>query len=427
MSAQTTIKNLLKTLKPLLKKIKFFSLVIILFFLVFNPNAKFISADQTVEDLNKAISEKREEIKKLEESSANLEKEIQEKQNEQRNLENQIGLLDKEIAKAESEIKKTELEIAKIELEIKGVDRKIKTQIAEIEDQKKVLSEYLRVIRQYDSKSPIELFFGFDSFSKFLDQAEYLETLENKGQETLDKIQKLKGELQWQKRVLEAKNEKLSELRDTLSSKKENLDGEKQSKDRLLEVTKQQEEKYQQLLEESKKDYEQTNSDISSLETEIERKLAEQVQNKSKPEDYKEYTGKGNLSWPVSARRISAYFMDPSYTRYFGVPHYGIDIPTAQGSIIRAPADGYVVKYRNAGFGYSYVLLHHGGGLSTVYGHVLAALVAEGSYVKKSDPIAKSGGAPGTLGAGWMTTGPHLHFETRVNGSAVNPFNFLSK
>ncbi|MBU1119212.1 peptidoglycan DD-metalloendopeptidase family protein [Patescibacteria group bacterium] len=385
-----------------------------------------LKAENSVEELNREIGEKKEKIKKIEEGTENLEQEIEEKQKEKQSLENQLDILEKEIAKTESEIKKAQLEIEKITLEISGVQSKIQEKEEEVEDQKKVLSEYIRLIQQYDARSPLELLLGSESFSAVLDQAEYVETLESKGQETLDDIQDLKSELQWHMQVLEAKNDKQKALEAELTTKNKTLTSERQGKDRLLAVTEEQEDKYQELLVESRKEYESANTEISGLEGQVQKKLQEQQASKERPSDFQEYSGSGALAWPVQPKRgISAEFMDPSYKNYFGVPHYAIDIPTPQNSTIYAPADGYVVKYRNAGYGYSYLMIHHGNGLSTVYGHVTSSLVAEGSYVKQGDPVATSGGAPGTPGAGWMTTGPHLHFETRMNGKPVNPRNFL--
>ncbi|MFH2104616.1 MAG: M23 family metallopeptidase, partial [Parcubacteria group bacterium] len=110
---------------------------------------------------------------------------------------------------------------------------------------------------------------------------------------------------------------------------------------------------------------------------------------------------------------------------YFGVNHYAIDVPTPQGTPMYAPADGYVVRYRDAGYGYSYIMLMHANDLSTVYGHTSASFVSAGQYVTEGQVIGLSGGTPGTKGAGLMTTGPHLHLEVRVNGVPVDPLRYL--
>ncbi len=112
----------------------------------------------------------------------------------------------------------------------------------------------------------------------------------------------------------------------------------------------------------------------------------------------------------------------------FGVWHQAIDIPTPQGSDIHAPADGIVIKTHDGGYGYSYLVLLHSTGaesMTTVYGHVSKFYVSVGQEVKRGDVIAASGATPGTPGAGWMTTGPHLHFEVRINGVPQDPLNYL--
>ncbi|MEI8230139.1 MAG: peptidoglycan DD-metalloendopeptidase family protein [Candidatus Peregrinibacteria bacterium] len=141
------------------------------------------------------------------------------------------------------------------------------------------------------------------------------------------------------------------------------------------------------------------------------------------------------LTWPVEPLRgLSATFLDPTYEARFGIQHFAIDIPTDQHTVIRAPADGIVEKVADNGMGYSYLMIRHpsassgqSAGYVTVYGHVSAFLVKEGEHITQGDPIALSGGRPGSRGAGALTTGPHLHFEVLVNGKHVDPMTVLPK
>lgn len=92
-----------------------------------------------------------------------------------------------------------------------------------------------------------------------------------------------------------------------------------------------------------------------------------------------------------------------------------------------APADGYVTYILPpAPGGYSYMALKHADGLLTVYGHLSEILVSKYEFVKRGQPIAKSGGAVGTPGAGPMTSGPHLHLEVWSNRESVDPLRYLS-
>lgn len=129
--------------------------------------------------------------------------------------------------------------------------------------------------------------------------------------------------------------------------------------------------------------------------------------------------------WPVSGP-ISAGFRDSKYVKRFGFNHNAIDIVVRQGTPVRAAADGVVFKTRDGGAkGFSYILLGHAGGLTTLYGHMFQMIVAEGSDVKQGQIIGYSGGTPGTWGAGPYTTGAHLHFQVSQDGGFVNPLLYL--
>ena len=201
------------------------------------------------------------------------------------------------------------------------------------------------------------------------------------------------------------------------------LGQEKSGKVALLDETQSQEDKYQALLSQANKEHEQIQAEVAAIEADIKKILEEE---RRKDSNFSFTPGDGTLAWPIQPiNGISAFFHDPSYIRFFGVDHYAIDVPTPQATSIHAPADAYVVKYRNAGLGYSYILLNHGNGLSTLYGHVTGSFVTEGDVVKQGDIIGQTGGAPGTPGAGWRTTGPHLHFEVRENGQLRDPLAYL--
>lgn len=103
------------------------------------------------------------------------------------------------------------------------------------------------------------------------------------------------------------------------------------------------------------------------------------------------------------------------YRRRFGRAHKGVDLRAAVGDTVRAAFDGKVrlTKYERRGYGY-YVIVRHENGLETVYGHLSRFLVKPNDYVKAGDPIALSGNTG-------RSTGPHLHFETRFMGYAINP------
>lgn len=129
--------------------------------------------------------------------------------------------------------------------------------------------------------------------------------------------------------------------------------------------------------------------------------------------------------WPVRGR-ISAGFLDGAYEQHFNAKHWGIDIVVPQGTPVVASADGEVFLARDGGpTGYSYVLVGHRSGFATLYGHLSSIHVESGQQIAAGELIGKSGGTPGTYGAGTRTTGAHVHFETIQYGRHVDPRKIL--
>ena len=127
-----------------------------------------------------------------------------------------------------------------------------------------------------------------------------------------------------------------------------------------------------------------------------------------------------NFAMPTPGYITSPY----GYRKRFRRMHKGVDLKVQIGDTIRAAFDGKVrlTKFEKRGYGY-YVILRHGNELETVYGHLSKFLVKPDQYVKAGDPIALGGNTG-------RSTGPHLHFETRYMGYAINPnaiFDFNNK
>jgi murein DD-endopeptidase MepM/ murein hydrolase activator NlpD len=241
---------------------------------------------------------------------------------------------------------------------------------------------------------------------------------------------------------LNEKRKSLRVLKIELEAEQKDLIAQQSAKENLLELTEGQEVRYQQMLKEAEEQEQQVANDINALQSDYlyySQKL-NQLSNTTQFNVYSNTVEYGDLdainrllgekhqslAWPVDpSRGITAYFRDESYKAYFGVPHNAIDLRAYQGTMIHAPADGVVYKVRDNGYGYSYLILAHRDNILTVYGHVLEFKVEEGDIVRQGDEIALSGGMPGTLGAGTMTTGPHLHFEVYNNGVHVDPLDYL--
>ncbi len=373
-------------------------------------------SDLSVSELNDLTAQKKKAIEELKKQSDLYEKNIEIMESEAVNLSNQLAILNNNIAKTQVDIKTAELEIDEVNLEIQNVELEINNQEKRINNQKEILSGLVRKIYQSDQENNLKILILNNSLSEFFNQANYLEETSKDLQKNLNRIKILKEQLQNQEKELGSNKQELETFKSQLENKKNNLDEELNAKNGLLAETKNSEQKFKKLLVQLKQQQDQINADIVDLEIEIRKKLGS--------------SSIGSISsgliWPVNPTRgISAYFHDPNYPFRYVFEHPAIDIRQYQGTPIKAAADGYVARAKDGGFGYSYVMLIHDQGIATVYGHVSKILVAENTYVKQGDIIALSGGMPGTPGAGPLTTGPHLHFEVRLNGIPVNPLDYL--
>ena len=130
------------------------------------------------------------------------------------------------------------------------------------------------------------------------------------------------------------------------------------------------------------------------------------------PEEYK--IDLRNFSMPCESRVVNSHY---GYRRQFRRYHYGTDIKGYMGDTIRAAFDGKVRIVTDQGYrkGYGkYVVIRHKNGLETIYGHMMKQLVDENQVVKAGEPI-------GLVGSTGRSTGPHLHFETRLLGEKIDP------
>jgi murein DD-endopeptidase MepM/ murein hydrolase activator NlpD len=124
------------------------------------------------------------------------------------------------------------------------------------------------------------------------------------------------------------------------------------------------------------------------------------------------------MLWPVQGRITASYGerIDPFSGE--GAFHRGIDIASEIGTRIVAPADG-VVKFSDLINGYGRaVIIDHGNGISTLYGHLSGFAVSAGQLIHRGDTL-------GYVGQSGRSTGPHLHYEVRVLNAPVNPYKYL--
>jgi len=382
-------------------------------------NTSSTTINKEVKAINNDIQDKKLEIKRIQQKQDKYTNVIKQKQEEKSSLNNQLAILDNRVAKSELDLELAQTEIERIELEIKKTDQEIEDKNRSIEIEKIKISNVLRLANKKGNTSTLEIILLNDSLAKFMNQVKYLEDINSSIKGSLDSLKDLKYQLNKDKSDLHKQNKDFAKLRDDLESKRDALEAEKESKLMIVAQLSSSEAEYQKLLAQSKREQQEAASEIASMEQQARAKLA------SMDGEKLEFNDNG-LIWPVPKNVITAYFHDPGYPFKHIFEHPAVDIRAGQGTTLKAAASGYVARVKSDGStNYGYIMLIHGDGLSTVYGHASKSFIKQDEYVVQGQTIGKSGGLPGTPGAGRLTTGPHLHFEVRLNGIPVDPLGYL--
>ncbi len=125
--------------------------------------------------------------------------------------------------------------------------------------------------------------------------------------------------------------------------------------------------------------------------------------------------------WPVNGKILSRYGDRQDPFSGEGEIHTGVDISAAMGTPVHSAADGVIshAEFTAGGYG-KMVIVDHGNGMSTRYAHLSRFEVPSGQEIRRGEVLGYSG-------ATGRVTSPHLHFEVRVGGAAVNPYKYLTK
>lgn len=421
------------------------------------------NAVERLDSIDKELQQETQKYFKAQEIIQAIESKIRPLADKKATLQNQLDLFDEQLTLATTKIQNIEIQMNQKRLEIAKLEELLERAEIEISEEKSLVFDYIKQLyfeekRYFDDETAapelVSIMLSDETISESLQEIEFLKIMESLGEKIFQRLEEANKVFLIKKEELEVKKISLSKLKTVLEKEQQNLLSQKEGREKLFEETQGKEALYQKLLNKSKEDELAAINSVASLTKNkqiIEGKLSE-IQDLSSealrlkqqgllknvlenPVTLEEYSLDGLISdkvfntplmWPISPERgVSAYYLDKDYESYFGVKHNAIDVRASQGTPIYAPASAYVQEVADNGMGYSYILLAHKGGISTLYGHVSEIMVKKGKLVQIGALIGKSGGTPGTKGAGVMTTGPHLHFEVHKDGKPQNPLDYL--
>ncbi len=329
---------------------------------------------------------------------------VDQKKQEERSIMGQIKAIEEDISSTEKEINSLSERIAFLTDSIARTEEDIKRSEEELAEKDALLSERLEYIYKQGNVSYMEVLFSATDIKDFLTRYDMLNLIVEQDIELIEEVNKERNELEMKKSDLEVKEKELKAIQAEQRLAKEQLDSQKEDKQSVLSTVASERKAYEQALAE----LERTSAQIETMIRQIQAASGETV------------LGTGVFTWPTPGHT--------SITSPYGMRHHpilqqwrihtGTDIGAPMSASIVAADSGTVIFVGWMNANGNTTIIDHGGGISTVYAHQSQFLVQKGDAVIKGQEIGKVGST------GW-STGPHLHFEVRVNGVHTDPMAYI--
>ena len=317
----------------------------------------------------------------------------------------QIEKLDNKIEASEEKLAEQESKITELKDSISKIEEELNTTTEKYEKQKKLFQQRLVATYEAGETQYLDILLKSKSLSDFLSSYYIITELAEIDNDFIEELESKKKTIDLSKQKLENEKEELATIIENQTKISRTLQNTKKMRESFIEKLSDEEKDLQAKIDEINKQYAEVNNQILAL--------AEQGIETA-------YIG-GELEWPVPGytRITSKYAMrvHPITGQY--KLHTGVDIGAPEGANFIAANDGVVVKAeRNAAYG-NMVIIDHGGGISTLYAHGSEILVELGQTVKRGDSVLK-------VGSTGYSTGPHAHFEVRINGVTTDPLPYIT-
>lgn len=332
----------------------------------------------------------------------------------------QIQQLDARIGQAEEQLTRLKGQIDQTSQRLDQARQELAEAEERVAKRDELLKTRVRFMYENGHLSYLEVLFGAKSFSDLLDRIQTIQLIVSQDFDLLEKQKADRDAIARKKSEIEQHLASLKRLKQQASRLKAQLEAEQQRKKALVaQIT--------SAIEETEEVEEAERQRLLALAAERSKLQQQMRQAQNRPRQGSSsrsggYVGSGIFAWPVPASRYVSsgygYRDHPiSKTRRF---HKGIDIAAPQGTPIVAAESGVVlVAGWSSGYGNT-VIIDHGGGVWTLYGHIRhgSIRVSVGQEVARGQTIAE-------VGSTGNSTGPHLHFEVIVNGSPQSPLNYV--
>ena len=392
-----------------------FSAVIVFAFMDSWPVHAVTSA--SIREKEEEIAQARQEVNSLKSNLTDIEALKAELEKSKNDLTVYVTQLDSELSGIQAKIAQYNTLITEKEQQIADTTEELNEAVKQQEDQYEAMKKRIKFMYERGDTFYLEMLFSSSSLSDLVNKADYIEALSQYDRNKLDEYVGITEMVQLCKEELEAQKDVLDEAKLAVEDEEAAITSLLQEKETQLNAVSANISSQEEAIREYEARINQQNAEIAALEKAV---AEEKARLEAENAQARIYNG-GMFAWPCPGyTRISDdYGMRPVHPIYGGERmHNGIDLAAPAGTAILAAYDGDVVAAAYSSSMGNYIMIDHGSGLYTIYMHCSALYVSKGQAVTKGQNIA-------AVGSTGNSTGNHLHFGVRLNGSYANPWNYL--
>lgn len=372
----------------------------------------------SIKEMEGQIEEAEKEKKELQSGLTDLKKIKEELENSKNDLTTYVQELDSNLADIEKKIEELKQLITDKEAEITETGDNLEKARKIEQEQYEAMKVRIKFMYESGDEFYLDMLLTSKSFGEILNKADYIEQLSAYDRKMLDEYALNSRMIQLYKEELETEKEILDEAKAGVAAEQAALEELIGEKEQQIVAYQSDISNKEAAIKEYEADIAEQNEIISALEKAVAEEKAKLLAENGSVITY----DGGMFAWPCpDYKRISDDYGNRMHPT-LGIEkfHNGIDLAAPSGSSILAAYDGKVVAASYSSSMGNYVMIDHGDELYTIYMHASALYVNKGDIVVKGQKIA-------AVGSTGRSTGPHLHFGVRLNGSYVSPWNYLSK
>jgi murein DD-endopeptidase MepM/ murein hydrolase activator NlpD len=359
------------------------------------------------QELSAQIESVRREREVLLSEQKRLQAELEAVNRESQTLGTAVKSLDATRKKLAADIRLTQSKISSTDLNIKTLETTMADKERQIGAHHAAIALALQTLHERDSKPFILDVLATGKLSDVWQDNGQLASLNETLKSEVGNLREIRQTLEIQKALKERDKKKIASLHAELTGQKSIVEESKLAQEKLLAQTKSKEAAYQQMLADNIARQKQFEADLFRLESELKVNLDPTLVPAAQA---------NILAWPLDNVYITQRFgrTSGSTRLYASGTHNGVDFRASQGTPVKAMLGGVVEgtgntdEQRGCGSYGRWILIKHGNGLTSVYGHLSASVVQNGQAISTGEVIGYSGGSPGVFGSGY-STGPHLH------------------